>query len=91
MGVKEKKKNSRPYVEICRNRDNGMSNLLSEVGLGHLLHLPENHGGDLLWSKLFLVVADLNVNNRLAFLGLDLEGEVLDIGLNILFFVLATY
>lgn len=78
------------YVEISGNSDNGMGNLLAEVGLSDLLHLAKDHGRDFFGGKLLLGTVDLNLDDRLAILLDDLVGEVLHVGLNVLVRELAT-
>jgi hypothetical protein len=58
-------------------------NLLAEVGLGCLLHLNEDHGGDLLRGKALGLALEGNLNVGLAVLGNHLEREVLEIGLKV--------
>ena len=67
-----------------------MGDLLAEVRLSDLLHLAQNHGRNLLRSELLLGAIDLDLDDGLAILVHDLEGEVLEIGLDILLLVLAT-
>lgn len=67
-----------------------MGDLLAQVGLGDLLHLSENHGGDLLRGELLVLAINLHLNNRLAILAGNLEGEVLEISLDIAVLELAT-
>ena len=77
-------------VEVGGDGDDGVGDLLAQVGLGDLLHLAEDHGGDLLGSEGLLLAGNLNLDNGLAILGDDLVGEVLDIGLDVLVVELAT-
>ena len=70
-------------VEVGRDRDNGVVNGATEVGLGGLTHLSEDHGGDLLRGELLGLTLELNLDDRLAVLVDDLEGEVLHVGLNL--------
>ena len=77
------------YVEVGRDSDDGVGDLLAQVGLGDLLHLAENHGRNLLRSELLLLAVDLDLNNGLAILLDDLVGEVLDVGLDLLLVELA--
>lgn len=67
------------------NGDNGVSDLLSEVGLGGLLHLSEHHGGDLLGGERAANIADLDLDDGLTRRGgLDLERVVLEVLLEVL-------
>lgn len=66
-----------------------MGDLLAQVGLGHLLHLAENHGGDLLGSELLVLSVDLDLHDGLAILVDDLVREVLDVGLELIILELA--
>lgn len=66
-----------------------MGNLLTEVALGDLLHLSENHSRNLLRSELLLGTIDLNLDDGTVITVDDLEGEVLDIALEGLLGVLA--
>jgi hypothetical protein len=59
-----------------------VGDLLAKVVLGHLLHLAQNHGGDLLGGELLVLAVDGDCDEWLAILFGDLEGEVLDITLN---------
>jgi hypothetical protein len=61
-----------------------VGDLLAKVRLGNLLHLSENHGGDLLGREDLLLATNLNLDVGLVILGDDLEGEVLDVGLDLL-------
>ena len=65
-------------VEIGRDGDDGLRDLLAEVGLGVGLHLAEDHRGNLLRGELLGLVAHLNLDVGVAVLALDhLEGIVL--------------
>ncbi len=66
-----------------------MSDLLTKVRLGDLLHLAQNHGRNLLRGELLLLAVDFDLDVGLAILGDDLVGEVLHVGLDILFVELA--
>ena len=70
-------------VEVGGDGDDGVLDLLAEVGLGDLLHLAQDHGGDLLGLELLLLalVVDLD-DGGAAGAGDDLEGPVLHVGLN---------
>lgn len=73
------------------NGDNGMGDLLSEVRLGRLLHLAEDHGRYLLCGESTLRIANLDLNDGLSHLaGFDGEGVVLHVTLNVLVIELAT-
>lgn len=78
------------YVEVGGDSDDGVGDLLAQVGLGDLLHLAQDHGGNLLRSELLLLAVHLDLNNGLSILVNDLVGEVLDIGLDVLLGELAT-
>jgi len=66
-------------VEVSGDGDDGIGDLLSEISLRDLLHLAENHGGNLLGGEGLLHTSNLNANTGLAVLVDDLEGEVLDV------------
>ena len=70
-------------VEVRGDSDNGVVDGVTEVGLSGLTHLDEDHGGDLLRGKLLGLTLELNLNDGLAVLVDDPEGEVLHIGLNL--------
>lgn len=78
------------YVEVGRDGNDGVGDLLAQVGLGDLLHLSKNHGRNLLGSELLLLAVDLNLDNGLSIAVNDLVGEVLDVGLDLLLVELAT-
>jgi hypothetical protein len=66
-------------VEVGGDGNNGVLHGLPEIALSNLLHLAENHGGNLLWCESGLLLVDLDADARLSALVDDLEGEVLDI------------
>lgn len=66
-----------------------MGDFLAQVGLGHLLHLAENHGGDLLGGELFVLSIDFDLDDGLAILVGDLVGEMLNVGLELFVLELA--
>lgn len=70
-------------VEVGRNGDDSVVDGLTEVRLGGLSHLGEDHGGDLLGGEGLLLALELNLDDRLATLVDDLEGEVLHVGLDL--------
>ena len=62
-----------------------MGDLLAQVGLGGLLHLGEDHGGDLLGGEGLLSLATgLDLDVGLGHLLDHLEGVELDVGLDCL-------
>lgn len=77
------------YVKVGRDGNDGVGDLLAQVGLGDLLHLAKNHGRNLLGGELLLLAVDLDLDNGLAILLDDLVGEVLDVGLDFLLVELA--
>lgn len=66
-------------VEVGRDGDDGLLDLLGELGLGNLLHLDEDHGGDLLGGESFLLTEVLNGDLGAAIVVDDLEGPGLDV------------
>lgn len=77
-------------VEVGRDCDDGVVDGATEVGLSGLPHLDEDHGGDLLRCEGLLLTLELNLDDGLASLVNDLEGEVLHVGLNLSVLELAT-
>ena len=70
-------------VEVSRNGDDGVLDLLAQVCLGNLTHLREDHGADLLGLELLGLALVLHLDDRSsAGAGGDLERPVLHIGLN---------
>lgn len=78
------------YVEVGRNGNDGVSDLLAEIGLSDLLHLAKNHGRDFFGGELLVLAVDLDLDIGLSILGNNLVGEVLDVRLDILLAELAT-
>ena len=70
-------------VEVSGNGDNSVVDSATEVGLGGLPHLDEDHGGDLLRCEGLLLALELDLDDGLAGLLDDLEGEVLHVGLDL--------
>jgi hypothetical protein len=70
-------------VEVCGNSDDSVVDGAAKVRLGGLTHLGEDHGGDLLRSEGLVLALELDLDDRLATLVDDLEGEVLHVGLNL--------
>jgi hypothetical protein len=77
-------------VEVGRDGNNGVVDSLTEVRLSSLTHLGEDHGRDLLGGEVLLLALELNLDDGLATLVNDLEGEVLHIGLDLRIGELAT-
>lgn len=77
-------------VEVGGDSDDSVVDGATKVRLGGLTHLGEDHGGDLLRGEGLLLTLELDLNNGLAGLLDDLEGEVLHIGLNLSIGELAT-
>ena len=73
-----------------RDGDNSVGDLLAEVRLSGLLHLRQNHGGDLLGGEGLEVALVVNLDDGLAGLLNDLERPVLHVLLNFRVVELAT-
>ena len=70
-------------VEVGRDCDDGVVDGATEVRLSGLPHLNEDHGGDLLGCEGLLLALELDLDDGLASLVNDLEGEVLHVSLNL--------
>ena len=77
-------------AEVGGNGNNGVGDRLAQEALGDLLHLTENHGGNLLGGEGLGGLVDVDLDLGLAILLDDLEGVVLDVLLNVLVIKLAT-
>jgi hypothetical protein len=77
-------------VEVGGDSDNGVVDGGAKVALGRLAHLDEDHGGDLLGGEVLGLALELNLDDGLASLVNDLEGEVLHVGLDLSIGELAT-
>ena len=73
-----------------RDGDNSVGDLLAEVRLSGLLHLRQNHGGDLLGGEGLLLVVYIDLDAGLTVLVNNGEGEVLNVILHFLLVELAT-
>ena len=69
-------------VEVRRDSDHGMSDLVSKVCLCNLLHLGEDHGTDLLRCEGGPFALDVHLDVGFVVLLVHLEGPVLDVMLN---------
>jgi NAD-specific glutamate dehydrogenase len=65
-------------VKVGRDGDDGVADIVAQVGLSGLLHLKKNHRRDFLGRKLLL-----HSDARLTSLGENSEGEVLDVQLDL--------
>lgn len=70
-------------VEVGRDGDDGIFNSATQVRLGRLTHLGQDHGRDLLWGEFLGLALELDLNAGLAAPVDDLEGEVLHVGLDL--------
>lgn len=70
-------------VEVGRDSDDSVVDGATEIGLGGLTHLGEDHGGDFLRGELLLLALELDLDDGLAALLDNLEGEVLHVGLDL--------
>merc|ERR1719387_3241599 len=69
-------------VEVGRDSHHGVLDLLAKEGLGGLLHLDEDHGGDLLGGEGLGLARGLNLDVRLAVVGHHLERPELHVVLH---------
>ena len=69
-------------IEVGRDRDDGLRDLLSEEGLGCLLHLRQHHGGDLLGRENFALALVHDLHLGLAAVAHHFEGPVLHVALD---------
>mmetsp|Transcript_13431 Transcript_13431/g.20742 ORF Transcript_13431/g.20742 Transcript_13431/m.20742 type:complete len:362 (+) Transcript_13431:1066-2151(+) len=69
-------------VEVSRDGDDGGLDGLTNVRLGNILHLGEDHGGDLLRGKNLVLSLDLDPDVGLSVLVNDLEGQQLHVRLD---------
>ena len=77
-------------VEVSRDRDNGVRDILSEIALSNVLHLAEDHGRHLLGRQVLGILVHIDTDHWLAILVDNLEGEVLCVSLDILVVKLAS-
>ena len=70
-------------VEVGRDGNDSVGDGTTEVGLSGLAHLGEDHGGDLLGCEVLGLALELDLDDGLATLVDDLEGEVLHISLDL--------
>jgi len=70
-------------IEVGGDSDDGVVDGATEVGLGGLAHLGENHGGNLLRGEGLLLALELNLDDWFATPVNDLEREVLHVGLDL--------
>jgi hypothetical protein len=66
-------------VEVGGDGDDGLLNLLGKLGLGNLLHLDKDHGGDLLGGEGLLLAEVLDGDLRAAVVVDNLERPGLDV------------
>ena len=70
-------------VEVGGDSDDSVVDGATEVSLGGLTHLDEDHGRDLLRGELLGLTLEFNLDDGLGSLLDDLEGPVLHIGLDL--------
>ena len=70
-------------TEVGGDGNNSVVDGTTQVSLSSLTHLDQNHRGDFFGSELLLFALEFNIDDGLASLLGDLEGEVLHIGLNL--------
>ena len=69
-------------IKVGGDGNHGVCHLLTEISLGRLLHLNQNHGGNLLRSEGLLSLSDIHGDMGLAVLLDHLKGEVFDVVLD---------
>ena len=77
-------------VEVCRHSDDGVRDLVAKVCLSGLLHLLKHHSADFFRREHLWLAVHRHLDGRLTLLLNELEGEVLDVLLNISLAPLAT-
>ena len=70
-------------VEVSRDSDDGLLDFLANLGLCDLLHLGEDHRGDLLGAELLLLAEVLDLNEGRAVLVNDGEWPVCHVLLDV--------
>mmetsp|Transcript_5903 Transcript_5903/g.6387 ORF Transcript_5903/g.6387 Transcript_5903/m.6387 type:complete len:188 (-) Transcript_5903:142-705(-) len=70
-------------VEVRRNGDDCLGDLLAKVRLRGLAHLRQHHGADFLSKELLHLTQVADLNDGLALFHCDLEGPVLHVCLHI--------
>jgi hypothetical protein len=70
-------------VEVGGDSDDSVVDGATKVSLSGLTHLGQDHGRDLFGGELLLLTLELNLDDGLATLVNDLEGEVLHVGLDL--------
>ena len=69
--------------QVSGDGDDGVGDLVSEVSLGSLLHLSEDHGRDFFRGEDLVVALDADLDSRLSRLLDELEWEVLGVLLDV--------
>lgn len=70
-------------VEVGGDSDDSVGDGAAQVRLGGLTHLGQDHGGDFLGGELLGLALELDLDDGLAILLDDFEGEVLHVGLDL--------
>lgn len=70
-------------VEVGRDSDDSVVDGATQVSLSSLAHLGQHHGGDFLRCEVLGLALELDLDDGLACLLDDLEGEVLHVGLHL--------
>lgn len=84
-------RSSLSVVEISRDGNNGVGDLLTKVAFRNLFHFAQDHGGDFLWRKDSLFPINLNTNTSLTIFLFNGEWEMLNVTLDVLVRKLAAY